>query len=394
MLPPRRLWQPVESVRNDIFRGLLQDVTLGGVGLSQLPLDYPLLSDDHDTQAAQALNQRGSSRCRARTTLGVQAVERLPLQFPAHLTLHQRQHHQRPDQDAQQAPDPLGVLQEHRRHRQRTLQVMEPTLDLALLLVRPQHLRQPVVLARQVGLQDIDALQILPTLQRLGVEPPVEPEVTRLVLTEPVVEQCPLAILPLGRLQTADDRLGCLQAVPAQVPLHRLELRPDLGRVPLARAGLLPGLGLAPDEDQPVVEPDRLPIDRPLQVLGDFDRLVLVPLLGRKLGLALGEVVDLVQLVPQLQVAVLELGGEGTATEELPLAGGDRQEVGRSVELGVGDVEQLALGQSAAQELEVLQVGVDLPGVAIERQVPDRHAAVAGDVEAELDLLDVLAAAL
>lgn len=39
----------------------------------------------------------------------------------------------------------------------------------------------------------------------------------------------------------------------------------------------------------------------------------------------------------------------------------------------------------AAQELEVLQMAVDLAGVAVERQVPDRHAAIAGDVEAELD---------
>src|SRR3954453_16455316 len=120
---------------------------------------------------------------------------------------------------------------------------MEPTLHPALLLVGPQNLRQSVVLARQVRLQHIDPPQILPTLQRLGTQPPVEPELTGLVLTEPVVEQRPLAILPLGRLQAADDRLGRLQAVPAQVPLHRLELRPDLGLVPLARAGLLPRLG-------------------------------------------------------------------------------------------------------------------------------------------------------
>ena len=100
------------------------------------------------------------------------------------------------------------------------------------------------------------------------------------------------------------------------------------------------------------------------------------------------------QAILQLQVAFLKLGGEGTPAEELPLAGGDRQQVVGGVELGVGDVEQLALGQGTAQELEVLQVAVDLPGVAVERQVADRHAAVAGDVEAVLDLLDVLAAAL
>ena len=64
------------------------------------------------------------------------------------------------------------------------------------------------------------------------------------------------------------------------------------------------------------------------------------------------------------------------------------------VELGVADVQQLALGQGAGEELEVVQVAGDLAGVAVQRQVADRHAAVAGDVEPELDLLDVLAAAL
>src|SRR5262249_60176010 len=83
-----------------------------------------------------------------------------------------------------------------------------------------------------------------------------------------------------------------------------------------------------------------------------------------------------------------------TAAEELPLPGGDRQQVLRGVELGVGDVQELAPGQGAGQQLEVLQVRVDLASVPVPRQGADRHAAVAGDVEPALDLLDVLAAAL
>jgi HTH-like domain len=268
----------------------LQNAALRGVGLSQLPLDCSPLRDDHDPEAAQLLDQRRARRCRAGTTLGVQAVPRLTVQLPAHLPLHQRQHHHRPDQDAQPTHDPLRVLPEQRRHRQRTLQVVEPTLHLARLLVCPQSLRQAVVRARQVGLQDIDALPVLPTLQRFGVAPPVEPEGTGLVLAQSVVAQRPLGGLPRGRLQAAEDRLGRLPAGPAQVPLHGLELRPDRGGVPRARPRLLPALGLAPDEHQPIVEANLRIVDRPLQVLGGLDRLILVPRLGLELGLALRDV--------------------------------------------------------------------------------------------------------
>jgi hypothetical protein len=100
---------------------------------------------------------------------------------------------------------------------------------------------------------------------------------------------------------------------------------------------------------------------------------------------------DPVHPVPQPEVTVLELGREGPAAEERPLAGGDGQGILRGVALGIGDVQQLALGQGAGQQLEVLPKGVDLPGVAVPRQMTDRHGPVAGNVEPALDRLDVLA---
>ena len=78
----------------------------------------------------------------------------------------------------------------------------------------------------------------------------------------------------------------------------------------------------------------------------------------------------------------------------MPLAGGDRQEVLGGVEFGVADVQEFAPGQGPGEELEVVQVAGHLGRVPVERQVADRHPAVPGDVEPQLDLLDVLAAAL
>jgi hypothetical protein len=68
--------------------------------------------------------------------------------------------------------------------------------------------------------------------------------------------------------------------------------------VPLAGGRLLAGLRLAPDEDQPVVEPDDPAIDRALQAFGDLDGLVAVPLLRGSLGLAVGVVVHGFRPVP------------------------------------------------------------------------------------------------
>ncbi|HZW29873.1 MAG TPA: hypothetical protein VFF52_04145 [Isosphaeraceae bacterium] len=75
---------------------------------------------------------------------------------------------------------------------------------------------------------------------------------------------------------------------------------------------------------------------------------------------------------------------------ELPPARGDAQQVLRGIELGVGEVEQAALGQDLGQHLEVLQVRVDLRRVAVQRPMGHRDAATTGDVQAELDLFDVL----
>src|SRR5262249_51449644 len=236
--------------------------------------------------------------------------------------------------------------------------------------------------------------QGLPALDRRGIQSPVELEPATRVLLQVVFEQLALAVLPLGRLQPADNRLGRLEAVAAQVAPHRLELGADLGDVPLASGGLLAGFRLTPDEDQPVVEPDALPIDRALRVLGDLQGPGRVALLGRELGLALREIIDAMQAVAHLKVPPLELRREDPAAEELPPASGDREQVLRGIELGVGDVEQSPVGQDLAQPLEVLEVRVDPRGVAVQGEMADRHAAITGDVQAELDLLDVLTAAL
>ena len=102
----------------------------------------------------------------------------------------------------------------------------------------------------------------------------------------------------------------------------------------------------------------------------------------------------LVKSVRQPEVPVLQLRGEDPTAQELALTGGDRQQVPWGVELGVADVQELAPGQGPGEELEVVQVAGHLGRVPVEREVADRHPAVPGHVEPELDLLDVLAAAL
>jgi hypothetical protein len=113
-----------------------------------------------------------------------------------------------------------------------------------------------------------------------GRDPPGEAESTRGALHQLVLEQRPLRGFPFGRLQATEDRLGRLEAIPAQVLLHRLELGDDLRRVPRAGGRLLPRLRLAPDEDQSVVEPDCFPIDLALEVLGHRDCLITVAFFG------------------------------------------------------------------------------------------------------------------
>jgi hypothetical protein len=80
-------------------------------------------------------------------------------------------------------------------------------------------------------------------------------------------------------------------------------------------------------------------------------------------------------------VSLLQLREQGAAAEELALAGGDRQQVLRRVGLGVAEGEQLPLGESAGQQLEVVPVAGDLAGVAVQGPVADGPTAITDDVE-------------
>ena len=84
-----------------------------------------MVFDDHNAQGAEAVQERGTGRSRTGAVFRIESIQGLALQAAAYLALHQGQDQQCPDEDAQQACDPIGVLQKHRGNRQRALQVVE-----------------------------------------------------------------------------------------------------------------------------------------------------------------------------------------------------------------------------------------------------------------------------
>src|SRR5208283_3113235 len=91
---------------------------------------------------------------------------------------------------------------------------------------------------------------------------------------------------------------------------------------------------------------------------------------------------------------LLQMGLEGTAAKEEPIARGNRQQVVYRVELRVRDVEEIGLTQRLRQGPQVVQMDRALRGIAVQRQMADRHAPVGSHVQRHADLLDVFPPAL
>src|SRR5437588_8000397 len=127
------------------------------------------------------------------------------------------------------------------------------------------------------------------------------------VLSQLVAEPFALGVAGAGPLQSTHARRTRRQAVTPPLACDGLERLLDLGHVPLSRRGLLTGLGLAPDEDQPVAPSQRAAVDAAHQQLGHLERLVRIAPGGRTAGLTRGPVSDRPQLVPPPET-LLELG--------------------------------------------------------------------------------------
>lgn len=197
-----------------------------------------------------------------------------------------------------------------------------------------------------------------------------------------------------ARAASSADGFFSLQTVLVQVAYDRLELGANLGRVPYACRRFLTLLRFTPDKDQPILQLVLLTIDHALQTIRGLERLVLITLLKRQLLLAFGAVRHRPQLVTMFQKALLQLRRKSTAAQEAAIVSCHSQQVLRRVQLGVGDVQQLLLGQHRPQPPQVVQMRRRFRRVAVQRQVSDRHAAVPGHVHTHLNLLDVLASAL
>src|SRR5262249_37289431 len=91
-----------------------------------------------------------------------------------------------------------------------------------------------------------------------------------------------------------------------QVALDGRKGLADLGQVPVPGGRLLPRLGLAPDEEEPIVPPHLLPMDLPAQALRPLEGRVLVALLRWPMLLTLGVVVHRPQPAAMAEIKRLQ----------------------------------------------------------------------------------------
>src|SRR5262249_28955865 len=94
-----------------------------------------------------------------------------------------------------------------------------------------------------------------------------------------------------------------------QVALDGRKGLADLGQVPVPGGRLLPRLGLAPDEEEPIVPPHLLPMDLPAQALRPLEGRVLVALLRWPMLLTLGVVVHRPQPAAMAEIKRLQRRG-------------------------------------------------------------------------------------